>query len=109
MALSAFGDRENPPEEKSLRKTLGKASAAWAALKAGASISGTLAEEWAFSASAAGWSLRLKDGKRVIVYMTPQEGRFLVSFALGEKAVAAARAARLPAALLAEVAAAPRY
>lgn len=109
MALSAFEDREDPPGKESLARVLGKATAAWAALKAGASISGTLAEEWAFSASAAGWSLRLKDGKRVIVYMTPQKGRFLVSFALGEKAVAAARAAGLPSALLAAIDAAPRY
>jgi hypothetical protein len=41
--------------------------------------------------------------------MTPQKGRFLASFALGEKAVLAARAAGLPAALLAAVDAAPRY
>jgi hypothetical protein len=109
MGLSAFGDRDSPPDEESLGKTLGKASAAWATLKAGAAIRGTLAEEWAFSAPAAGWSLRLKDGKRVIVYMTPQKGKFLVSFALGEKAVAAARAAGLPSALLAAIDAAPRY
>ena len=41
--------------------------------------------------------------------MTPCEGRFLASFALGEKAVAAARAAKPSAAVLAVLEAAPRY
>jgi hypothetical protein len=109
VPLSAFGDRAHPPDENSLGKMLGKAHAAWAVLKSGAARSGALAEEWAFSSAAAGWSLRLKDGKRVIVYMTPQEGRFLASFALGEKAVGAARAAGLPESLLAAIEAAPRY
>ena len=38
-----------------------------------------------------------------------QSNQFLVSFALGEKAVAAAEAARLPATILEAIAAAPRY
>lgn len=108
MALSAFDDRSHPPTPERLATTLGKARAAWDALRTDPGLSG-LAEEWGFTSSAAGWGLRLREGKRVIVYMTPRAGRFLVSFALGEKAVAAARAAGLPAALLAAVDAAPRY
>jgi hypothetical protein len=38
--------------------------------------------------------LRLK--KRRIVYLSPREGFFLASFALGDRAVAAVKAAKLP-------------
>ena len=108
MALSAFDDMTRPPTKTQVAAVLGKARAAWDALRTDRGLSG-LVEEWGFTNEAAGWGLRLREGKRVIVYMTPQAGRFLVSFALGEKAVAAARAAGLPPALLAAVDAAPRY
>jgi hypothetical protein len=41
--------------------------------------------------------------------MTPQTGKFLASFALGEKAVAAAKLIKLSSDLLATIEAAPRY
>jgi hypothetical protein len=41
--------------------------------------------------------------------MTPQIGKFLVSFALGERAVAAAKLGKLPPTLLEAIDAAPRY
>lgn len=108
MPLSAFADKAHPPDERSLGKTLGKSHAAWDALRKDPALSG-LREEWGFTSTSTGWGFRLRDDKRVIVYMTPQDGRFLASFALGEKAVAAARDAGLSAALLAAIDAAPRY
>lgn len=68
-----------------------------------------LREEWAFAGKSTGWGLRLKHGERVIVYMTPKAGSFLVSFALGEKAAAAALASRMPARLRTAIEDAPRY
>lgn len=41
--------------------------------------------------------------------MTPRKGHFLVSFALGEKAVAEAHARKLPASLLKAIDASPKY
>jgi hypothetical protein len=38
----------------------------------------------------------LRKGKRRIVYLSPREGFFLASFALGDRAVAALQAAKLP-------------
>ena len=70
---------------------------------------GSISMVWGFTAKSTGWGLRLRRGDRVLLYMTPQPGRFLVSFALGETAVAAARAAKLGEALLEAIAAAPRY
>jgi hypothetical protein len=64
---------------------------------------------WGFTSEVTGWGLRLKRRGRVILYMTPRKGHFLVSFALGEKAVAAAHARKLPASLLNAIEAASRY
>lgn len=108
MALSAFDDKSHPPTPDQVATLLGRARAAWDALRMDPALSG-LREEWGFTSKATGWGLRLRDEKRVIVYMTPLGGRFLASLALGEKAVAASRAAGLPPALRAAIEAAPRY
>lgn len=110
MALSAFDDRNAPPTDRALAQALGKTSTSWAGLKEVLSHEcAPLEEEWAFAGAKFGWSLRLKRGKRVIVYLTPCTGHFLASFALGEKACAAAREAGLPAGVMALLAAAPKY
>lgn len=110
MALSAFTEKSRPPSKETLSATLGKAHAAWIALvEAVAARVTPLDEAWGFTSKSTGWGLRLKQGERVILYVTPREGSFLVSCALGEKAVDAARAAKLPKWLLDAIDAAPKY
>jgi hypothetical protein len=110
VALSAFTDKSRRPGEDELRSALGKAYPAWARLiELVASRVGPVSQAWGFTSAGTGWGLRLKSAERVIVYMTPREGQFLVSFALGEKAVAAAHASKLPASVLEKIEAAPRY
>lgn len=110
MALSVFDDRNAPPTERGLAEALGKASAAWLNLKEKLHREcDPLQEEWAFAGAQFGWSLRMKRGKRVIVYLTPASGHFLASFALGERACAAARGQRIAAGVLALIEKAPRY
>lgn len=110
MALSAFTDKGRPPTEDGLSAVLGKAHAPWLRLQQlVADRIGPVSPVWGFTSASTGWGLRLRRNERVIVYMTPGEGKFLVSFALGEKAVAAAHAKGLPAAVLAAIDAAPRY
>lgn len=108
MALSAFDDKAHPPARDQVAAVLGQARAAWDALRTDRALE-VLREEWGFTSKAAGWGLRLRDDKRVIVYMTPHPGRFLASFALGEKAVSAAHGVGTPKALLDAIEAAPRY
>jgi hypothetical protein len=64
---------------------------------------------WKYTSANAGWGLRVVCNDRVILYMTPQQNEFIVSFALGERAVAAARAAKLSARVLEAIEEAPRY
>jgi len=109
MALSVFDDRKATPTNRAVEQALGRSAAAWSRLKGGLTSESALEEEWAFAGAKFGWSLRLKRGKRVIVYMTPCAGHFLASFVLGEKACAAASEAGLPASILAAIADAPKY
>ena len=110
MALSVFDDPSSAPTDRALAQALGPSAKVWTSLiERLSSDCAPLEPVWAFAGAKFGWSLRLKRGKRIIVYMTPGQGQFLASFALGEKACAAARDARLPAAILKLIADAPRY
>ena len=107
MALSAFDEKARRPTDDQLRTVLGSAYRPWIKLLAliGECID-PAAVVWKFGT---GWSLRVLHKDRVIVYLIPQQNQFLASFALGERAVAAARAAKLSAAVLRVIDNAPRY
>lgn len=110
MALSAFDDKQQPPADADLARVLGKAYVLWRDLQQRLVRQfEPLTLEWGFSGKAYGWGLRLKQPKRTVLYMTPCEGHFLASMALGEKAVKAAHAAGLPARVLAVVDSAPKF
>jgi len=44
--------------------------------------------EWNFPGKKYGWSFRIKDKKRAIIYFLPHEGYFKAAFVFGDKAVA---------------------
>jgi hypothetical protein len=109
-SLSAFSEKSQPPTDRDLRLALGTAYEPWSRLRAMvANRIGPVDDVWGFTSASTGWGLRLRQKDRVIVYMTPQRDQFLVSFALGEKAVAAARDAKLSAAVWHAIDVAPRY
>ncbi len=110
MALSIFDDKAHPPQEADLKQALGKTYKLWCTLrdhvvKEYAPIS----PEWGYASKSTGWGLRLKGEKRAVLYMTPCKGYFLASFALGEKAVAAAHASNLPDSVLDVIDKSPKY
>ena len=110
MTLSAFGDKSKAPTPGSLKKVLGNASSHWENLTAFlASEYEPLTEKWNFGGANWGWSLRLIQKKRTILYMTPCKGYFLAGLVLGEKAVKAARASSLPGDVLAIIDGARKY
>ena len=53
--------------------------------------------------------MRLLRGKRAIVYLSPSRDCFMASFALGDRAVEAARSAGLPAKIVEIIGQARRY
>ena len=110
MALSALDDPNTAPTAKAIANALDGAASVWVSLKDELCREfAPLDEEWAFAGAKFGWSLRLRRGKRVIVYLTPCMEHFLASFVLGEKACAAARSAGLPRPILKLIADAPKY
>lgn len=94
---NAFIDHVAPPSRTELAAALGPAHPAWDRLLS------QLAEdfdvdshEWRCHSLKWGWSLRVKRGKRTIVWLSPVNGALIVTFVLGARAVAAAQAAKLP-------------
>ena len=109
-SLSVFRDEASHPTADELTSALGPAAPVWSALIG--HVRRTCPEsreQWKFSRAKFGWSLRLTKADRVILYLIPQAGRFLVGIVLGAKAVAAAQTAGLPAHVLKSIAEAPRY
>jgi hypothetical protein len=97
MLPNAFIGKPEKPTDTELAAVLGPSKALWDRLLADlADEHGIAVEEWHSYSPKAGWSLRLKLQKRTILYLTPCRGCFRASFALGDKAVEAARGSGLP-------------
>jgi hypothetical protein len=97
MFMNAFIGKPEKPADNELSEVLGPAKAHWDQIVA------ELAEElkinvleWKSYSIKAGWALRLIHKKRAILYLSPSRDCFLASFALGQKAVRAARRSGLP-------------
>jgi hypothetical protein len=110
MALSAFDDKARMPAAADLTRALGPAAKLWDdALRLVAAEIGSVSPEWGYTSKSTGWGLRVKRGERIIAYLTPGEGQFLASFALGKAAVTEVRAARVPKHILTALASARTY
>lgn len=110
VALSAFDDRSQEPLAADLHRVLGRSRAQWDNLVAHiAAEFAPLDATWSFAGAKWGWSLRLKQKKRTVLYMTPCSKHFLVGFALGEKAVKAAHTLPLSDSILATIDEAMKY
>jgi hypothetical protein len=110
MALSAFDDKQQPPSPGDLEAMLAKSARHWTRIVDAISENYPPIEQaWNFSGAKYGWSLRLKQKDRIVLYLIPQARQFLAGVVLGEKAVKAARAAKIPAEVIALIDAAPVY
>jgi len=97
MLPNAFIGKTEKPTPEELAAELGSAMALWDRLVAGLSEEhGITGQEWNSYSRKAGWALRLKMGERNIVYLSPSRRCFMASFALGDKAIEVARAAKFP-------------
>src|SRR6478609_2518897 len=109
--LNAFIGKPDRPTQAELSAALGPAASLWNELidEVGEDA-GTLSEEWkGIYVNKYGWSLRLKKKGRNIVYLGPCNGCFGVGFIFSDKAVEAAKHARLPKAVSQALATAPHY
>lgn len=87
MERSIFIDRNRIPQDNDLKSALGATFEFWHQVKAftAGSHKGSI-EEWNFPGEKYGWSFRIKDKKRVIVYLFPRDGFFKIAMAYGPRA-----------------------
>jgi hypothetical protein len=82
---SIFSDKNKPPIDKDLKKSLGDTYQLWQGIKDYVfSKYPKGVEEW--SCSKYGWSFRIKDKKRAILYFLPRNQFFKLAFVFGQKA-----------------------
>ena len=87
METSIFMDKELPPDQQDLQVALGNMFPNWMEIRQYTLLAYPQAiEEWNRPGQKYGWSFRIKDKKRAIVYLLPRDGYFLVAFVYGEKA-----------------------
>ena len=107
---NAFAGQKTKPSDAALASALGASLSLWnklvSELKRELKIDTV---EWHTASAKWGWSLRLQSKRRNIVYLGPREGCFLAAFALGDKAIAAARKNDLPDDVLKNIAGSKRY
>jgi Protein of unknown function (DUF3788) len=87
MDTSIFPDKNIKPSEESLKKAIGKSFKNWQIIyKNVHSEFKDAVDEWTYSGTKFGWSFRIKDKKRVIVYLLPREKYFKAALVFGKKA-----------------------
>ena len=80
-------DKSQVPNDEELKKALGTSFDLWKSIRDYTLKNYPKAqEEWNFPGVKYGWSFRIKDKKRAIVYLLPGDKTFRVAFVYGEKA-----------------------
>jgi hypothetical protein len=89
---NAFIGKTEAPKDADVAGALGTTKVLWDELTSGmAAQCGVTIQEWNSYSVKAGWALRLKKGKRTILWMSPCAGYFQVTYILGGKAMKAVR------------------
>ena len=84
---SIFISKENKPTPIDLAAVLGRSYSTWQELEALVKATYPPAiTEWNFFSIKYGWNFRIKDKRRAIIYMQPQDKYFIASFVFGQKA-----------------------
>ena len=110
MLTNAFVGKTERPSEAELAAELGSTKPFWDRLLTSlAKQYDSDVREWSSYSRKAGWSLKVKHKQRTVLYLTPSRGCFMASFALGEKAIKAARQSDLPQRALEIIKSAKRY
>lgn len=84
---SIFTDKETTPTTNDLKKALGDTYDIWQSLiKYVKKAYPEASEEWKYASEKFGWSFRISDKKRVLIYLLPRGQFFKVAFVFGNKA-----------------------
>jgi hypothetical protein len=87
MDQSLFTEKKIIPTDTDLVVPLGELYEVWQSLRQYVHLKYPAAvDEWNYPGEKYGWSFRIKDKKRAIVYLLPRENYFRVAFVFGHKA-----------------------
>ena len=87
MDISIFVDKKMIPTTENLKESLDGTYEIWNGLTGYVHLKYPSAiEEWKYSGDKYGWSFRIKDKKRVIIYLLPRDKFFKTAFVFGQKA-----------------------
>lgn len=87
MDISVFTGKEIIPTDKDLQPVLGDLYPLWMTIRDFVFEKyPTAIEEWNYPGKKYGWSFRIKDKRRAIIYLLPRDGYFKVAFVFGQKA-----------------------
>lgn len=87
MDTSIFMDKAHEPNKDDLKQALGQTYSYWLALRDFVFEQYPKATEgWNYPGKKYGWSFRIKDKKRAIIYLLPHDTFFMVAFVFGQKA-----------------------
>lgn len=110
MGVNVFMDKEKKPGDGDLAAALGATFGLWLALRNSVLEKYPAAlQEWHFPWQKFGWSFRIKDKKRAIIYFLPRDGFFKVALVFGAKAVAQVLAAEISPVIKSELEQAKAY
>lgn len=110
MDKSIFTDKNIVPNDSDLAKALGPCYDLWQNMKEYVLLKYPKATvEWKYPGDKYGWSFRLKDKKRAIVYLLPRDQYFKVAFVFGQKATDVILKSDVSEAIKADLAAARAY
>jgi hypothetical protein len=84
---SIFLDKDTEPTQAELKKALGETYSSWKKLeKTALKFKPDAVCAWNFAGEKYGWSYRISDAKRVLIYLLPRDKFFKVAFVFGAKA-----------------------
>lgn len=110
MDTSIFTDKNIVPTDVDLSESLGQCYELWQNIKEYVLLKNPKATaEWNYPGVKYGWSFRIKDKKRAIIYLLPREKYFKAAFVFGQKATNAVLDSNVSEAIKAELKAARIY
>jgi Protein of unknown function (DUF3788) len=78
--MRTFADGSTQPTESTLRAELGDA---WTPMRSVLDLVASFRQDWNFS-NGSGWMLKVHDGQKAVLYLTPLRGSFAISMAIRE-------------------------
>lgn len=102
--ISIFADKDHQPGTEDLQQALGGNFIYWDRIQkmVMAQYPKGVAE-WNYPGKKYGWSYRIKDKKRAIIYFLPRDGYFKVAFLFGQKAYAEIQSSTISSAIKTEL------